>query len=308
MPGNTWKDLIDKQRSNTAGFTAERFSAQAQGLNSSETKNAIERATQASPRLADLLAQRKALENQLRSFSGGSSDQQNSRDAARFHVLSLAERRAQQREWEEKHEQRRARSAKLRQRARNSRSPSLRSADADKLRSTQSSVTQWLASRDSQRQSLMQLARDRLSPLNDVAQTGRQLRDLDQPLAEQGLSQEREQIRSLLGERNIKLLSKVDRYAKKAESTAAKIDKIDRSWEKRQQQISGAMDQIGSYFERANRRLSTQTGGSGDLFERMERNRQQALNRRLQKRHDEEKDEARRKRAIRNKRKGNKKQ
>jgi len=312
MPGKTWKDL----RKNTTDSTTERSSVLPHGVDSVARKNAIERARQTSPRLASLLDQRKTLENRLHNLSSGAGEELDSRDAARFRVPTFAERQAQQREWESKHEQLRVRAAELRNQAKNAITSPLKNTGTRQARPLADSVGRWLDRRDTQRQNLRQSARDRLSPLKDVAQVGRQLsgslssasrqlRDLDRQLAEQGLSQEREAIRDFGGGRPDKVQSEVGRVTKMAEAPMRTIDKIDHFWEKRQQQISGAMDRAGPYFERSKRRLSTETGGSGNLFERMERNRKLALQHRQEKRRDDDRDEARRQRARRNKRKEN---
>jgi len=308
MPGNTWKDL----RRDTAPVFIGDPASRPRRIGKVERESAIERARKTSPRLANLLDERKALEARLRNLSTGAGAALDARDAARFRVPTFAERRAQQREWESKHERLRRRGAALRNLARNRTIAQPGTSALQQIRSAEISISQWLARRDRQRQNLRQSARDRLSPLKDVAQVGRQLsdslssasgqlRDLDRQLAEQGLSQEREELRNLGAGRLTKVQSKVDRYTKMAEAPMRAVDKIDDFWNKRQQQISGAMDKAGPYFERANRRLSTETGGSGNLFERMQRNRELALQLRLEKRRDEARDEARRQRARRKK-------
>jgi hypothetical protein len=308
MPGNTWKDLRKETSPFSTGYSASR----PRRIGNVERENAIERARKTSPQLAGLLDERKVLEGRLRNLSGGSGEVLDARDAARFRVPTFAERRAQQREWESKHERLRTRAAALRNLARNRATALQNTGTLQQMRSAEISVSQWLARRDKQRQNLRQSARDRLSPLKDVAQVGRklsdslssasgQLRDLDRQLAEQGLSQEREELRKSGAGRLTKVQSKVDRYTKMAEAPMRTVDKIDDFWNKRQQQISGAMDKAGPYFERANQRLSTETGGSGNLFERLQRNRELALQRRLEKRRDEVRDEARRQRASRRK-------
>lgn len=319
MPGNTWKDLGNNssQRATSQPSTeARERSSQANqpSLSQRQKQRALERAKKVSPNLAGLLEQREGLEDRMRNLSAGSQTEVSPRDAVRFQVASFAERQVQQRAWESRREQLRAQAAEIRNQSRNSSSAS-RSTTRPSA-SPQDSVNQWLAHKDAQRQNLRETARDRLSPLNDVAQVGRQLsgslssasqqlRNLDRQLADQGLSQEREELRSLGGDRLNQIQSSVSQYTKMAEAPMRTVNKIDNFWKKRQQEISGPMDKASSYVDRNRRRLSTRTGGSGDLFERMERNRQRALQRRKEKQQEETRDEARRERAQRSKRQAN---
>ncbi len=330
MPGNTWKDLGNnnlgnsnlRKNSNKRTTTQPNVDARNKSnesnqpsLNQRQKQKALERAKKVSPRLAGLLEQREGLESRMRNLSGGSQTEISPSDAVRFQVASFAERQAQQRIWESRREQLRTQAADIRNQSRNSSSVS-RSASRSSG-SPQGSVNQWLARRDAQRQNLREGARDRLSPLNDVAQVGRrlggslssasqQLRNLDRQLADQGLSQESEELRSLGGGRLNQTQSTVSKYTKMAEAPLRAVNKIDNFWKKRQQEISGPMDKASSYVDRNRRRLSTRTGGSGDLFERMERNRDRALQRRKEKQREEARDEARRKRAQQSKRQATK--
>lgn len=307
MPGRTWRDLTN---STAPG-------AGSQSSVPGGTGSAVKRAVEGSPRLASLLEQRETLENRLRSLSSGSGPALDAREAARFHVPSFAERRAQQQQWENQRSELQARALSLREQARRSTAPTAAGTSSREPRAVpgRENVNQWLAQRDSQRRSLRDAARDRLTPLNQVAQVGRglnrslsnasdQLRDLDRQLASQGMSQERDELRNLGADRLSTASSQVDKYTKMAEAPMRAVRKIDNFWENRQRQISGAMDRTGPYVDRSQRRLSTEYGGSGDIFERMQRNRQTALERRQELRRQEERDEARRQRARRNKSKG----
>ncbi len=305
MPGRTWRDLT-----NTTTPAAGADSSAPTGAGS-----VVARAAQGSPRLAGLLEQRELLENRLRVLTSGSGTAVDAREDARFRVPSFAERQQQQREWESRRSGLQARALDLRRQARRSAAPpaddSIRPSPRNRPDTgIGDNVNQWLARRDSQRRSLRDAARDRLTPLNEVARVGSrlnrslsgasgQLRDLDRQLAAQGLDQERDELRQLGTDRLAKVSSQVDKYTKMAEAPMRAVRKIDRSWEDRQRQISGAMDRTGPYVDRSQRRLSTDTGGSGDIFERMQRNRQRALERRAEQRRQEEQDEARRQRASR---------
>ncbi len=323
MAGRTWRDLRRRPTNTTEA-------------NSTLGGTFRQPVAQQSPRLTNLLEQRQALENRLKTLTSGTGETLNARDAARFQVPTFAERQRQQREWEAQREALQARALEVRTQARDLNYPNnlnnldnsrrvdtpdrsttfSRRTGRDNLASSATEpVNQWLARRDMQRRSLRDAARERLSPLNDVADVGNQiksslsrasgqLRDLDRQLAANNLNEERSELRRLGSDKLTKATSQVDKYTKMAEAPMRMVKKIDSFWESRQNKISGAMDQTGSYFDRSQRRLSTDSGGSGDLFERMQRNRMQALKRRQEQRRQEERDEARRERARRNSSKG----
>ncbi len=294
MAGKTWRDL-GRNSTSASGRRAV-----------GERGGAIAQAVQTSPRLGALLEKRKSLETRLSALASGEGEALSPRDAARYSVPSFAERRAQEREWLARRMNLQARVNDRATAGRTSRREpvSQRSAPGN-------SVRQWLSHRDAQRRSLRDAARDRLSPLNDVARVGRQLqgsvdrasgqlRDLDQKLAEEGLTSEREDLKKI-NNKLTQATSQIDKYTKMVEAPKRAVEKIDRFWKTRQQQISGAMDKAGPYFDRSQQRLSTTSGGSGDLFERMARNRMRALQRRQEQRRIEARDEARRERARRSK-------
>ncbi len=311
MAGRSWKDL--KPRTPSASTAP-----QPPQLNQGQV---LEQAGRDSPQLGRLLDQRKALESRINSLVSG-EENMDPRDAARFNVPTFAQRQAQQREWEHQREINQQRNmAALRQgRAEERRIPSPTSevgqwvAQRD-AQQPQDGVSRWLAQRDQGRQALRDQARDRLAPLDRVADVGRQLRQpmsnmssqldqMDQRLAQEGVSDsERDEIRRALAADKLKETNKqLEKYSKMVEAPKRAVEKIDQKWQGRQQQISGAMDRFGPYVERSRRRLSTETGGSGDLFERMARNREQALTRRQERREQEQRDEARRERALRRRR------
>ena len=313
MPGRTWRDL----RGNSAP------SSENSAFAAASSTDAIAEASQSSPRLSRLFEQRQMLENQLNTLTHGGEEQLNSRDAAKFQVPTFAARQAQQRAWEQQRDKLHAKASELRANSRRSGETgrinhSVSSGNggvANSLLSSTGGVNQWFANRDAQRQSLRDSARDRLSPLNGVANVGRQLkrslsstsnqlRDLDQQLAKHGLSQERDELNRLGTSKLATATSRVDKYAKMAEAPMRAVNKIDQFWEKRHRDISGALDRVGPYVDRSQRRLSTETGGSGNLFERMERNRLGALQKRREQRRQEKRDEARNERALRNRNKG----
>lgn len=300
MPGNTWRDL----QKNSSSKSPQKSMANAPSADVSSL----------SPQLVNLQKQREELQEKMHKLTSGVDNTIDPRDAARFQVSTFAERRAQQREWEDKRNRLQEQSTNLRHLARTA-SPRERSNNGPNQASTVTdSVNQWLNHRDTQRSGLRDVARDRLSPLNDVTRVGRQLNDklsgatrqlqsLDQQLAEHGLDKEREELRALGADKLNKASSQINKYTEMADAPMRAINKLDSAWESRQQKISGAMDRIGPYVDRSRRRLSTETGGSGDLFERMDRNRNRALAQRKSKQKEEARDEARRNRAKRNKQK-----
>ena len=317
MPGNTWKDLRRNANPPSSTPRGGQPGAITAAQNPDQQATVLERAKQVSPRLASLLDKRKTLENRLRSLTSGTETELDPRDAARFRVPTFAERREQQRNWETQRDQLRRRAADIRNFSADTASLQRGGLSNNRTSSPLDSVNQWLNRRDTQRQRLREAARDRLSPLNDVARVGRQLgnslsstsqqlKNLDRQLADKGLTQEREELNKLGGGRLSQIQSGVSKYTKMAEAPMRAVDKIGSSWDRRRQQISGAMDRTSSYADRSRRRLSTRTGGSGDLFERMERNRRRALQQRAEKRREEARDEARRKRARRAKNDKNK--
>ncbi|HMY38787.1 MAG TPA: hypothetical protein PK011_05640, partial [Marinagarivorans sp.] len=176
------------------------------------------------------------------------------------------------------------------------------------LRNFSQPVNDWLAGRDEDRRRLRDQARDRLSPLETLAEpvrgarrqvqdANRQLRDLDQRLASEGLNEDRAALRELGADR----LDAAERYLSRADEALGAprqvVDRLDDAWQNRSNQISGAMDRVGSYVDRSRQRLSSETGGSGDLFTRMQQNRERAVQLRREQQLQERRDQARRDRA-----------
>jgi len=300
MPGNTWRDL---QKNSPP-------TPQRQGVEDASSPDI----SSLSPQLINLQKQRQQLQDKMHKLTSGEDNNLNPRDAARFQVPTFAERRAQQREWENKRDRLQEQSTRLRHLTTTTNPRDGSSLGSNQPSLSTDSVNQWLNRRDTQRTELRDEARDRLSPLNDVSRVGRQLNDklsgatrqlqnLDQQLAEHGLDKERDELRALGADKLNKASSQINKYTEIADAPMRAINKLDSSWESRQQEISGAMDKSGPYVERSRRRLSTETGGSGDLFERMDRNRSRALAQRKSKQKEEARDEARRNRAKCNKQK-----
>lgn len=236
------------------------------------------------------------------------------REAARFHVPTFAQRRAEHREWEMQRDTDANRSPGSLTSARShAQSPSaLQPALRTGLRHFQQPVNRWLDERDQQRQRLRDQARDRLAPLEKVAAPvrdldrqvrdyNRQFSDLDKRLADEGMEEERAELRKM----GMDKLQTAERYSSKAtavlDAPKKAADKIDAFWKKRDNDIRGAMDRFGSYVERSQKRLHADSGGSGDLFERMMQNRLRALEQRREQQRQEQRDQERRDRALKRK-------
>ena len=311
MAGRSWKDLRKGPQS----------SASAPHSPVLDQDEVLQRASRQSPQLGSLLEQRKALQERINSLVSG-NDNTDPREVARFNVPTFAQRQAQQREWEQRQNAQQQRSLELRRQNRAPDTPFTRA------RSLPSEASQWLARRDTQpqdgvgrwlnqrdrdRQILRDQARNRMAPLDRLTNAAQKLRQpfnnissqldqLDRRLSQQGLDSERDELRRPGADKLAKANQQLDKYSKLLEAPKKAVEKIDKGWQQRQNQISGAMDRFGPYVERSRHRLSTETGGSGDLFERMSRNRERALSRRQQRRQQEQRDEHRRARAVRRRR------
>jgi len=311
MAGRSWKDLRKAPQPDPATAPP----------SLPDQDNILQRASQQSPRLGQLLEQRQALQGRIDSLVSGNNNM-DPRDAARFSVPTFAQRQAQQREWEQRQNALQQRNLERRRQNRTPETPPVRvrsrSSEASQWLSRRDSqpqdgVSRWLDQRDQSRQALREQLRSRAAPLERVSGVGRQLRQplnklsgqlnqLDRQLKQQGLDSERDELRRLGADKLAKANKKLDKYSKILEAPKKAAGKIDNQWRQRQNQMSGAMDRYGPYVERSRRRLSSDTGGSGDLFERMSRNRERALTRLQQRRQQEQRDEQRRERALRRRR------
>ncbi|MBC6907092.1 hypothetical protein DWB84_16745 [Saccharophagus sp. K07] len=304
MPGNSWRDRVARPGSTGAGVSPQ---AQNAGNPIAPTQTDVANNSLLSPQLNQLLQQRQQLENRMRSLiSGGTGG--DLRDAARFQVPTFAQRQAELRQWEARRERQQQATATAPSYdiiGPAAATPALRTG----LRDFQQPVTDWLDARDRQRQQLREQARDRLAPVERAAQplrnlsrqtqdAARQFRDLDQQLANEGLHEEREELRKLGADK----LMAADNYLSRANAVLntpqQSVKKIDEFWQRRDNDIRGAMDRFGGYVERSRQRLNSETGGSGDLFERMMRSRERALNQRREQQRQEQRDQARRDRAL----------
>ncbi|MFO1368498.1 MAG: hypothetical protein U1F46_05830 [Marinagarivorans sp.] len=295
MPGNSWQDRLGLRGAPTSAPDALTSPAEPAGPPTAPLPE----------RLNVLLHQRQQLEQRMQNLVGGGGG--DLREAARFQVPSFAQRLAEQRQWE-------AERARSRNRpevsAPGARQPNEPQADALRsgLRDFSQPVGEWLNARDTDRRRLRDQARDRLSPLEQLAEpvrgarrqlqdANRQLRDLDQRLASEGLNEDRAALRELGADR----LDTAERYLSRADDALSAprqiVDRLDTAWQNRSNQISGAMDRFGSYVERSRQRLASETGGSGDLFARMQQNRERALLARKEQQWQERRDQARRERA-----------
>ena len=334
MAGRTWQELIGAPAATPAPAHAsapaprrEAVVADRAGRSSrpGASPASPDQAALASPRLAQLIAEREALTARMHTLASG-GDALAPRDAARFQVPSFAERRAEFRALEARLDAQRERISEPPARPaadrpgtpnaeRTPREPGLpsrtRPRSPDRFATPTASAQEFLARRDRDRMALRDAARDRLAPLTAVADAGRslgtaiggtqgKLRDLDSRLAAEGVSaEERADIQRELGSDRLKAIDDtVGSVNRTLDAPSRAIDRIDSAWTGRRDRIEGALDRIGPYAETRERRLGLDTGGSGDLFERMRRNREQALQRRREARAESAADDHRRNQAT----------
>lgn len=268
--------------------------------------------------LNQLLTRRHELESKLRGLTGES--QQDPAISQRFPVASFAERRQQEQDWA-------AQRAASRQRQQQGSAPSFPGAPRGSLPASplEGRMDAGLAGRSglstgpdnrfatASRQARSGLRRvgEALTPLQSVSQPVRnarqsvdgardQLRDLDQQLASEGVSEaDRADLRKTLqGDRLDKTSAVLNRAQSALDAPQRAVERIESGWQAREQRLTGAMDRFSSYADRREQRLSLDSGGSGDLFARMQANRQRALERRREQKQAEQRDQQRRDRAL----------
>ncbi|WP_028671785.1 hypothetical protein [Saccharospirillum impatiens] len=322
MTRRTWRDLEQDSNPTTRGPSA-------QGPDniaaiSQRNPSDLAAATQLAPNsgLNQLLAQRNALEAKLRGLTGEA--EQDAAISQRFPVASFAERRQQEQAWA-------AQRAAVRQRQQQGVHPSPPGQPRGSLPASplegrmdagmagRSGLSQGadnrFATANRQARSGLRRIGEALTPpqsisqpLGDVRQSvdgaRDQLRDLDQQLASEGVSdRERAEIRDTLqGDRLDKTSAVLNRAQSALDAPKRAVDRVESGWLAREQQLTGAMDRFSRYADRREQRLSVDRGGSGDLFERMQANRQRALARRREQQQAEQRDQRRRERALANQR------
>ncbi|HSF94899.1 MAG TPA: hypothetical protein VLA52_07715 [Thermohalobaculum sp.] len=289
-------------------------------------------------RLGELLRQRRALEARIAGLAGLPGAPGDDAQTARYPVMSFAERRREQAEWAARRNALRAQQDEIRGRTGDAAGGSQPAPEPGGLAPTPlearlgaglpirtdlssgrthlGAARDWISDRTSGLRSGIGAARRRvqeaITPVNRVADVGndlqrqtddagRQLRDLDRRLAEEGVSEaDRAEIRdSIGGEQISKVSGPLARANSALNAPRRAVERVDEGWQRRERAVTGAMDRFGSYAEMRDRRLSPETGGSGDLFERMRANRMAALERRREQQRAEERDQARRDRARR---------
>lgn len=324
MTRRSWRDL-DRQPSGPAGPPLRGPGAPDGGQ--SDLRRAAELAPDS--RLGQLLAERETLERRLRGLAGGpGTDGRDPAFAARFPVMTFAERQAQQRELDARRDRIRQAQDDLRRTSRNPAASARRlrglpdtppterrGAGTPNIPATAAGASgaalglrNRFASRSTAaRSAILDPARRFIAPLDEVGRplrevgrkfgdARRQLRDLDKRLAAEGISEaERAEIRKALhGDTLDKVGGRLDKANEVLAAPKKLVDKVETGWRERERQIAGPMDRASSYAKRRDRRLSPETGGSGDLFERMLRNRQLALQRRREQQEQEQRDQRRR--------------
>lgn len=314
MTRRTWRDL--DQDSNGRSASSAGPSAPAAVTGSRGASDLAEAARLApNSQLNQLLNRRNELESKLRGLTGNS--QQDPAISQRFPVASFAERRQQEQEWA-------AQRAAARQRqsdpapmgtARGSLPASPLEGRMDAGLPGRSGLSEGPDNRfvTASRQARSGLRRigEALTPPQSVSQPVRdarqsvdgardQLRDLDQQLASEGVSEaDRAELRKTLqGDRLDKTSAVLNRAQSALDAPQRAVERIESGWQAREQRLTGAMDRFSSYADRREQRLSLDSGGSGDLFARMQANRQRALERRREQQQAEQRDQQRRERAL----------
>jgi hypothetical protein len=293
MPGNSWRDKLGKNIPSAAAPITNFMAPPVSPNKPASTNN----------RLNELLQQRQSLEQRMQRLTGGG--EQNGRESARFSVPSFAQRQAEQRQWEMIRERQGLKqpsttpvtnNPKMVPLSRTGQNNSARTG----LRDFTQPVSEWLNARDAQRQQVRENARvldKATTAVQKLRGMGQDLNNLDQRLASEGLTEERDQLKQL-GIDKIKSGNSILKSAENVLSAPTKAaDKLGSAWQSRRDHIGGAMDKMGSYVERSKQRLSAETGGSGDLFERMKMNREKSLLQRQFQQKQEKRDQARRDRA-----------
>lgn len=315
MTRRTWRDLDQDSTERSASFAGP--SVPPAPVTGSSGASDLAEAARLAPnsQLNQLLTRRNELESKLRGLTGNS--QQDPAISQRFPVASFAERRQQEQEWT-------AQRAAARQRQsdpapvgtpRGSLPASPLEGRMDAGLPGRSGLSDGPDNRfvTASRQARSGLRRigEALSPLQSVSQPVRnarqsvdgardQLRDLDQQLASEGVSEaDRAELRKTLqGDRLDKTSAVLNRAQSALDAPQRAVERIESGWQAREQRLTGAMDRFSSYADRREQRLSLDSGGSGDLFARMQANRQRALERRREQQQAEQRDQQRRERAL----------
>ncbi len=316
MTRRTWRDL-DQDSNGRSTSSAGPLPASAAVTGNRGAADLAEAARLApNSQLNQLLTRRNELESKLRGLTG--DPQQDPAISQRFPVASFAERRRQEQEWA-------AQRAAARQRQSSDLAPigtprgSLPASPLEGRMDAglpgRSGLSEGpdnrFATASRQARSGLRRVGDALTPLQSVSQPVRdarqsvdgardQLRDLDQQLASEGVSEaERAELRNTLqGDRLDKTSSVLNRAQSALDAPKQVVDRIESGWQAREQRLTGAMDRFSSYADRREQRLSLDSGGSGDLFARMQANRQRALERRREQQQAEQRDQQRRERAL----------
>ncbi|MEP4546255.1 MAG: hypothetical protein ABJ000_08750 [Saccharospirillum sp.] len=329
MTRRTWRDL--DQDSNEHSASSAGPSAPAAVTGSRGASDLAEAARLApNSQLNQLLTRRNELESKLRGLTGNS--QQDPAISQRFPVASFAERRQQEQEWA-------AQRAAARQRQQQQQgngpaplgtprgglpaSPLEGRMDAglpDRSALSEGPDNRFVTASRQARSGLRRIG-EALTPLQSVSQPVRdarqsvdgardQLRDLDQQLASEGVSEaDRAELRKTLqGDRLDKTSAVLNRAQSALDAPQRAVERIESGWQAREQRLTGAMDRFSSYADRREQRLSLDSGGSGDLFARMQANRQRALERRRERQQAEQRDQQRRERALAKQRKRSREQ
>lgn len=316
MARKSWKSVIDKPATGP-GKGREALNAQGSRANPQEALGLEDIAKSlGDTRLPKLLAERRALEQQMKKLIGG--DEGTPQVDPRFPVKSFAERQDEIREWEAKRKQSQAVHPQVKEHARFSdlaQSPvetglsasgltqSLRNRAPASALHNLNDVTRLSGVQDRLRNDhkIVKAAKNVVSDLRgQVDKYDSDMKDVDRQLAENGVSKaDRDDVQSVMksqvSDKARSALGQADKFLNAPRRVA---DKIESGWSRRKRKIDGATDEVGRYARERARRLSVGLGGSGDLDKLSAENRLKAMKRRRDARREEKKDQDRRDRAA----------
>lgn len=271
------------------------------------------------PGLRRLLEEREALEGRMRQLASGDPPGRDSRDAVRFPVLGLPERRAAIRAWEESRERRRQARADDSREIRRSRSAGdsepAQPAPGGSSRRFSERVGDWARQRSEQ----LEKARERAEQLReqvagvtarldartrrarDAARTVRAKADEILDLWQEKRDLQRESNDAAPESRLERGLdTALDLRQREREQVAA----VQAAWTRQRDRLTDRLDLDAEFARRAARLLDVRVGSLEEVGERLERLRARGLARQRQRRAEERDDEARRQRALRRRRAG----
>lgn len=342
MPPVHWSDLAQQGNAGSATPSPARRSGPAPASpahlrdQAATRQQQMDRAAQQNPQFGELLRKREQLEQRMHNALGGGAGAISPRDAARFQVPTMAQRRAEHRAWEQARDRNRPAAPENGEAAIGRQLSAvgeriarvvpaiprlpMRPTAGERGSASPLDPSQWLAQRDAARSGggndeydrldqRLDRARSQLSNANPMRDLDRQFEEADRKLAAEGLDSERGELASM--KKNIGLdhfnrpSAAADDIFGAFRSTTDRTrdagERIEQNWLSRRDAIGG--QDMESYMrplrEMQSRVLSM---SATDFAERSDRLRQAALDRVRERRQEQDADEARRSRALENRR------